>query len=140
MVVSNSRSQWRSYVAIVLVLLIPFISWLSFAAWKLQEIAPDENAQHLKEFLESMPSIEGIYSRQSGGTTYLQVEGTLPSWLLLPSAPPMYSFDTTGKLVDWTSDYGDDPAFRRRWPLGVTRRRLTPSEALELTVTTDSAK
>ena len=136
----NPLTHWRSYLAIVLVLLIPFISWLSFAAWTIRQIAPDENAQHLKEFLESMPLIEGIYSRQSGGTTYLQVEGTLPSWLLLPSAPPMYIFDTTGKLVDWTGDYGEDPAFRRRWPLGVTRRRLTPSEALELIVTTDSAK
>lgn len=140
MIVSNSRSQWRSYVTIVLVLLILFIGWVSLETRNYRRIAPGENAQHLEEFLKSMPPVESIYSRQSGGTTYLEVVGTLPPLPSLPSGPPTYIFDSTGSLIDWTSDYGEDPAFRRRWPLGVTRRRLTPSEALELIVTTDSAK
>ena len=52
----------------------------------------------------------------------------------------MYIFDTTGRLVDWTREYGEDSAFEERWPLGVTRRRLTPSEAMDLISTTDSAE
>ena len=74
----NFRTQWRSYVAIVLVLLIPLLGWVSFETWNYRRIAPGENAQHLQEFLKSKPPVESIYSRQSGGITYLEVVGTLP--------------------------------------------------------------
>lgn len=137
MVVSNCRSQWRSYVAIVLVLLILIVGWVSLEIRNYRRIAPGENAQHLDLFLKNMPPIDSIYARQSGGTTYLEVVGTLPPLPSLPSGPPTYIFDSTGSLVDWTSDYGDDSAFERRWPLGATRQRLTPREALELVEKTD---
>ena len=120
--------------------MIVFVGWVSLETRNYRRITPGENAQHLEEFLKSMPPVEGIYSRQSGGTTYLEVVGTLPPLPSLPSGPPTYIFDSTGSLVDWTSDYGDDAAFERHWPLGVTRRRLTPSEALQLIAPTDSAK
>ena len=140
MIVSSSRSQWRSYVAIVLGVLIMFLGWVSVETWGYLRIAPGEDAQHLKEFLKSMPPSEGIYSWQSGASTYLEVVGTLPPWPFVVSGPPIYIFDTTGKLVDWTAQSGEDSAFERRWPLGVTRRRLMPHEALELLATTDRAK
>ncbi len=140
MIVWNVRTQWRSYIAIVLVLLILLIGWVSLETWNYRRITPDEIGQNLKEFLTSMPPIEGIYSRQSGGITYLEVVGTFPPFPLVVSGPPIYIFDTTGSLVDWTREFGEDRPFERRWPLGATRRRLTPSEALELIATTDRAK
>ena len=132
-------TQWRSYVATVIVLLILFIAGASVLRWGYLRTFPDEDAQHLKEFLKSMPPIEGIYSRQSGGTTYLEVVGTLPPAPLGVSGPPIYIFDSRGKLIDWTREYGEDSTFERRWPLGATRHRLSEDEALRFVESTSKS-
>ena len=38
----------------------------------------------------------------------------------LASGPASYIFDSTGKLVDWTIDEGDDTRFQKRWPFTAT--------------------
>ena len=56
------------------------------------------------------------------GGTYYELSGftrkqsgfALPI-LALPSSPPAYVYDESGKFVDWCSDPGDQPAYRERW-------------------------
>jgi hypothetical protein len=33
----------------------------------------------------------------------------------LPSGPSAYVFDSSGRLVDWTTDMGDAPRFEKKW-------------------------
>jgi hypothetical protein len=51
----------------------------------------------------------------SNGNKYLAVFGQLPTFPRFPSGCPVYIFDATRQLVDWTSDEGDDPGFNDRW-------------------------
>lgn len=56
----------------------------------------------------------GIYFELSGFTRKKPVLA-LPG-LALPSSPPAYVYDESGKFGDWCSDPGDQPAYRVRWP------------------------
>lgn len=49
------------------------------------------------------------------GVRYLVAFGPMDPWLAVPSGPAAYVFDPDGKLVDWTGDSGDDPAFQVLW-------------------------
>ena len=51
---------------------------------------------------------------QNGGNDYLFAM-TSGGGFLLKSGPPGYVFDRSGKLVDWSTDIGDDPRFREKW-------------------------
>jgi hypothetical protein len=42
--------------------------------------------------------------------------------LLLSSGPSACVFDDTGRLVDWSSDIGDDPRFDEKWSAQRSRR------------------
>ena len=49
------------------------------------------------------------------GKQHLIAYGPMSSWLLLSSGPSACVFDDTGRLVDWSSDIGDDSQFDERW-------------------------
>lgn len=54
------------------------------------------------------------------------------------SGPAGYVFDADGRLVDWSSDIGDDPAFDDRWTAQIARGRapsLTRAEVESLATT-----
>ena len=60
-----------------------------------------------------------IVQFQRDGATYFELIGVAHSGfhpLAAPSAPPSYIYDEFGRLVEWCSDPGDQPAFRMRWP------------------------
>jgi hypothetical protein len=61
---------------------------------------------------------------------YLAVAGVVEPYPRFPSGPPVYVFDRTGQLVDWTPDTGDDEEFHRRWLGSSGRRPVTRDEAL----------
>lgn len=53
-------------------------------------------------------------------------------WLALSSGPSAYVFDETGRLVDWTSDMGDDPVFANPWFSPGTRDKRRPLSRHEI--------
>jgi len=48
------------------------------------------------------------------GRDYIVATAPMVGWAL-QSGPPMYAFDSQGRLLDYTLDSGDDPAFMDRW-------------------------
>ena len=48
------------------------------------------------------------------GRDYILATAPMVKWAF-PSGPPMYVFDSQGRLLDYTLDSGDDPAFMDRW-------------------------
>jgi hypothetical protein len=56
------------------------------------------------------------------GQVFYEFTGQWPSrWVMaLPSDPPAYVFDEQGRYVDWCSDPGDAPSYRRIWLLQST--------------------
>jgi hypothetical protein len=48
------------------------------------------------------------------GRDYILATAPLMRWAT-PSGPPMYVFDSEGRLLDYTLDSGDDPRFMEKW-------------------------
>lgn len=49
------------------------------------------------------------------GLTYYLAEGEVPPDYVLASGPPVYVFDSRGKLVEWIRDSGDEPSSMSKW-------------------------
>jgi len=112
---STSVVKKRSCV-ILLIAVILGVTWAITEWFALMEKAPRESDKNLVTFLESYSDVTDIAKLTIDGKPYIKVIRDVDSSILhLPSGPPVYIFDRSGVLVDWTLDLGDDPAFELRW-------------------------
>lgn len=99
--------------------------------WRLEialgRMRPPEDVVDLDTFLEEMPAPSRGFVMRIAGEEYVELEGPMMSHHLMPSGPPAYVFDSSLRLVDWSSDIGDDPKFVSEWRNGY-RRVLGPEE------------
>lgn len=58
------------------------------------------------------PRVESLYVT---GRPYYRIIGEIPAPLGFPKGNPIYIFDSTGQLVDWTGESLADPDFDQRW-------------------------
>jgi hypothetical protein len=86
-----------------------------------RRLNPTGRVSSLSEYLAWRPSATWSPSAADfavvdvDGKQHVIAYGPKNSWLLLASGPSAYIFDDTGRLVDWSSDIGDDGEFDRRW-------------------------
>ena len=120
----------RRQTAILILLGLAAIGWFSLAAVEARRLRPPTSARTLPSFLSVMPRPERFEIHVAGDRRYLLVVGRLPALLTLPSGPPVYVFDTSGKLLDWTADSGDDPRFVERWGSHSGGQRISKAEAI----------
>ena len=86
---------------------------------------------NILEFVKKVPNVR-TRKFQLHGILYYEV--VLPKESTMASGPPVYIFDETGDLLDWTHDQGDAPYFVKRWGYVVTSDFIDEShlrEALE---------
>jgi hypothetical protein len=96
---------------IIFVLLV--VTWLT-AEWLLKRrTVPPRTVNDLASFLQWRESPRRIEVFERVGNEYLIATG--PGGAALPSGPSGYVFDRSGRLVDWSSDMGDDWRFRDKW-------------------------
>jgi hypothetical protein len=79
-----------------------------------RRIVPDGRAATLAEYLAWRPSAAEFAVVETSGMEHVIAYGPSRS-LMLASGPSAYIFDDTGRMVDWSPDIGDDPAFDERW-------------------------
>lgn len=65
------------------------------------------------------------------GTNYYAAIGPVRAPLALVSGPPVYVFDRSGTMVDWTLDNGEDPRFQKAWS-AFSEKRISIAELDEL--------
>lgn len=96
---------------------------------------PTGRASTLGEFLAWHPSAEQFALAEINGQQYVLAYG--PAGRTLPSGPAGYVFGPDGKLVDWSGDIGDDPAFDDKWSAQRARgtRTLSRSEVATMAAT-----
>lgn len=58
------------------------------------------------------PAVESFFIN---ARSYYRVIGEIPAPLAFPRGNPIYIFDATGRLVDWTGEINADADFRARW-------------------------
>jgi len=56
-----------------------------------------------------------IREAEREGSVFYLAEGKLPPGYVLASGPPVYVFDSSGRLVEWIEDSGDQPGRMRPW-------------------------
>jgi hypothetical protein len=120
------RSTTFKAVALALLFAGLFVGWLlSIRDWQ-HRMHPAGTT--LAEHLSQRPTAETQRLVDADGTKYLALIGPSESFPRFPSGPPVYLFDASGNLVDWSADEGDDPEFHRRWPNLYTGPLLTPDD------------
>jgi len=97
---------WGLFIAAAL----PITYFIGSEVFWAMHISPDDDLtlDKLQARYHGELSSKEIYNR---GESYTVVRGPLPPAyvLALPSSPPSYIFDSSGKLVDWRADPGDLP-------------------------------
>lgn len=58
------------------------------------------------------PAVESFVINNRG---YYRVIGEIAAPLAFPKGNPIYIFDATGRLIDWTGEVNADADFRARW-------------------------
>jgi hypothetical protein len=97
-----------------------------------RRIVPDGRAATLAEYLAWRPSAAEFAVVETAGTRHVIAYGPKRS-PMLASGPSAYVFDDTGRMVDWSADIGDDPAFDERWDAqGRGDRRVRREEVKRL--------
>jgi hypothetical protein len=128
----SATSSWTGLLvglgcvlAVILALFV--VMAVLIAHWK-ESVAPGGDT--LAECLQKMPEPARTEVFTQDGQDYLLLQGESQAFPRFPSGPPMYVFDRTGRLVDWTTDSGDDDAFWKRWPSAAEGRAISREEML----------
>ena len=123
----TANTFWRAigWWGATTLLLVVGVAALRVVAYR--EVQPC--AQTLREHLAMMPVPVDFRHIDRGGLEYLAVHGPMPPIAALASGNPIYVFDRSGALVDWTPDAGDDEDFHRDWPGIYGGTRMSRAEA-----------
>jgi hypothetical protein len=92
-----------------------------------ESVAPGGDS--LAECLEKMPEPARVEVFAQDGREYLLLTGRTQALPRLPSGPPLYVFDRTGRLVDWVGESGDND-FYARWPGAAKGRGIGREEMM----------
>jgi hypothetical protein len=79
-----------------------------------KSLDPTGHATSLAEYLEWQPAATEFEEATFAGKRHFIASGPEPT-SSLASGPPAYVFDETGRLVDWSTDTGEDSEFCTRW-------------------------
>ncbi len=103
-----------------------------------RRVNPAGRVSTLSDYMAWRPSADQFAAVDINGKQHVIAYGPMSSWLLLSSGPSACVFDDTGRLVDWSSDIGDDPQFDEKWSAQHSRgagRTLSRSEVQKLAAT-----
>lgn len=93
-----------------------FAIWMACHAAYVDTIWPRALGMTLSELEQQIGKPESLRRHAYNGSSYTIWSGPVKT-IYLPSGPPVYVFDSAGKLLDWSRDIGDDPTFQEQWGL-----------------------
>ncbi len=73
------------------------------------------------------PRVDSLFVQ---GRKYYRITGEIPAPLGFPKGPPIYIFDSTGRLLDWTGESLNDLAFASKWD-GIASENMSVAYFLE---------
>jgi hypothetical protein len=131
-VVAPSRGPgWVGYIfclgCVFAVLIALFAVWVVLVDRWGESVAP--GGETLAECLAKMPEPARAEVFTQDGQDYLLLTGTTQVFPRLPSGPPRYVFNKTGRLVEWVPD-SKSGTFWGLWPGASNRRAITREEMM----------
>lgn len=110
---NTKRNNTKVYGAIAAFLLVVVV----VCALEVNRKSPGLSNVNIADFAEEKPAPQAIIRFEKNGRTYFGWVAELSSLdkLTVPSGPPVYVFDDSRAMVDYTIDVGDDPTFVKNW-------------------------
>ncbi len=87
--------------------------WVAFERIDRARNTPPATVQTFNDYMKWQTKHRNAEEWRSDGEWYLLMSG--PFTGLLPSGSTVYAFDSSGRMVDWTLDNGEDPRFQTKW-------------------------
>ena len=121
----------KSFIKIAVVLVLVFAAYCVATVAYRSTFAPDDAVDNYSELkLQGVPMTKA--RRISNPPSHICIFGDINSVMwTLPSGPPAYLFDSSGKLVDYTLDVGDSTKFQYDYSV-YSGEELTIAEAEDI--------
>jgi hypothetical protein len=97
----------------ILVVALLIGGWVAFERIERSRNTPPATVQTFDDYMKWQTKHRNVQEWQSDGEWYVLMSG--PGTGVLPSGSTVYVFDSTGRMVDWTLDGGDDSRFQKKW-------------------------
>lgn len=124
----SSKIEW---LIVSLVLASPACGWwLSETRWSRINY-PDGKFTNVSEYLANGRQPGRVTKVKKDGDTFFIAHCPMDTWLALPSGPAAYVFDKTGRMIEWSSDTGEDPEFQRKWLLSQEHASIEELKQIE---------
>ena len=118
----------KSEIAILTLMVVSFLAGTFYQQNKL--VLPS-NVVTLAEFSVTMPPPHKVIAFEKNGSSYVEIIGSLPGFPKVPSGPPAYIFDSSGRIAYWTGDTGDSTEYWENWQNRSNTREISLCEALQ---------
>ena len=124
---SEFVTMTKSESAILTLMVVSFFAGIFYQQHKL---VPPSNVVTLAEFSATMPPPQKVIAFEKNGSAYVEIVGPLPGFPTVPSGPPAYIFDSSGRIAYWTGDTGDSTEYWDNWQNRSKTREISLCEAL----------
>jgi hypothetical protein len=114
----------RPYLKVLLsVPLVAGVLYFGSVIYNGERVVP-KGVETVQDFYRRYGNPPRVDTLQSSGRQYFRITGEIPAPLGFPKGNPIYIFDNTGRLIDWTAESMNDPKFAARWE-GIATERMT---------------
>lgn len=129
----------RRRTAILLALALLAVVTTEYLARR--RVDPTGRVATLTQYLAWRTTADQFATVTVNGQPHVIAYGPGSGLILLPSGPSACVFDNTGRLVDWSSDIGDDPRFDAKWSAQRARgTSLLPRTQIQTLASTQPAR
>lgn len=125
--------RMRSIPRPVLIVVLLGCCGMGLAIYQKNKPSLPVNINTLSKFAAQMPKPARVILFEKDGSSYVEVIGHPTGFPNVPSGPPAYIFDSTGRVRYWTVDTGDSPAYWEDWQGRSNSRDVSMQEALKIT-------
>jgi len=118
----DAKKKNTRFIGIGVIVIFTFfvVGMVAMTILNIKRLSPSSPGMSISDFAREKPAPQAIVPFEKNDRTYFGWIAELPSWDV-PSGPPIYVFDESGKMIDFTIDVGDDPSFKDNWEPLMTR-------------------
>jgi hypothetical protein len=120
----------KSYLKVLLS--VPFVVavlYFGSVLYNSERVVP-KGVETVQDFYQRYGNPPRVESLLTAGQRYYRIIGEIPAPLGFPKSAPIYIFDNTGRLIEWTGGLQMDPDFTNRWK-SASAERMTVSDFLD---------
>jgi hypothetical protein len=121
----------KKFIGIAIIFCALVAAWIWTENRNAELLYPPSGATNILTFLEVRTNYVHLGRFTNGGDAYFEVVGEM-SRSLLASGPPIYIFDGSGALVDWSGNSGDDTSFVFKWASSSNAASISSEEVKQL--------